>query len=160
MALEAHSDALDADQYCLDHIIHQHFCLFLSCILINFQKLIDQLEEHRLKDRKNARKQFQFRGQEVCHKQFVLVFVHAIVFIRNYAQQYPLKLAGKYITNNGNAKDLFLFSTVANMTRKYIYDQYLICCRHLRKSASLLHFEALSGIGSALTLWFLTIGIN
>jgi hypothetical protein len=57
----------------------------------------------------------------------------AIVFMRNYAQRHALQLPGRYITNNGNAKDLFLLRAVVNMTRKYIYDQYLICCRHLRK---------------------------
>jgi hypothetical protein len=57
----------------------------------------------------------------------------AIVFIRNYAQQHALQLPGRYIANDGNAKDLFLLPAVANMTRKYIYDQYLICCRDLRK---------------------------
>jgi hypothetical protein len=64
MAFEAHLDALDADQYCPDHINHQHllllgamnalvqnhpttiakgmhflknFCLYFNCILINFE---------------------------------------------------------------------------------------------------------------------------
>lgn len=57
----------------------------------------------------------------------------AVIFIRNYAQQHALQLPGRYIASDGSAKDLFLLPAVANMTRKYIYEQYTICCRDLKK---------------------------
>ncbi|CAG2121263.1 unnamed protein product, partial [Medioppia subpectinata] len=175
MAFEAHLDALDADQYCPDHINHQHLLLLgaMNSLVQNHPTTI--AKEHRPKDRKNARTQFRFRGQEVCRKFFLFVFgcgekrvknvmkqfLHsgispkahesaqmtkeiikfdanhlrrdATFFIRNYAQQHSLQLSGRYVAADGSARDLFLLPAVANMTRKYIYDQYMICCRDLKR---------------------------
>ncbi|XP_054154022.1 uncharacterized protein LOC128952625 [Oppia nitens] len=175
MAFEAHLDALDADQYCPDHINHQHLLLLgaMNSLVQNHPTTI--AKEHRPKDRKNARTQFRFRGQEVCRKFFLFVFgcgekrvknvmkqflttgiapkAHesaqmtkdliksdpndqrrdAVIFIKNYAQQHALQLSGRYVCPDRSVKDLFLLPAVANMTRKYIYDQYMICCRDLHR---------------------------
>ena len=186
MAFEAHLDALDADQYCPDHINHQHLLLLgaMNALVQNHPTTI--AKEHRPRDRKNARTQFRFRGQEVCRKFFLFVFgcgekriknvmkqflssgispkAHesaqaikelfkcdpnhqrrdAVIFIRNYAQQHALQLPGRYMSSDKTSKDLYLLPAVANMTRKYIYDQYMICCRDLRKEGvSFAHRGAL-----------------
>lgn len=56
-------------------------------------------------------------------------------FLRNYATQLALQVPCKFVTDEREIKDLYLLPALPNMTRKYVYDQYVICCRDAKKDS-------------------------
>lgn len=88
LAMKAHLDSLDADEYCPNHVNHQHLLLLgaMNALMQNEPKT--RTKEHKPRDRKHCRTVFRFRGREVCRKFFLFAFGCGEKRIKNVMRQF------------------------------------------------------------------------